>query len=878
MSQPTKPFSWQPKLAITTLAMSAVIGSAPPAFAQEVLEEVIVTGSYIRSTPGDAVVPVQVMGRDQIDSFGATTAADIISKLSISSGSENETDSFTQGATQGTSNINLRGLGLSSTLVLINGRRQTISGATSNDGSVFVDTSTIPVDAIQRVEILKEGAASTYGSDAIAGVVNFILRKDFDGLEFSAGYAATDNGGQEDTDVGFVWGGGNDNTRYTLSGHYLDRSPLSASDRPNTVDNAISTLGTSFLPLAPTTVAAGDYAGSYGFLENVPQANCESNEGGVLIPQPSGARCGFQYGPRFNLVNTETRLQLYGNVSHDFDSGTELFVELGISDNEVEDNPQSPSYPYLAFPFIGGAHPGNPFGVPVVWLGRPLSAGFESPLAPRENDTIRSSINLKGEFANGWNWDTALTFSENEYGVTQVDTIQSRLNEGLAGVGGVNGNEFFDPFNPQNNSASLIDYISGETYFKRTSDLTVLDAVTSGELFDISGGAVGFAAGVQVRSEGYNVDVNDLYRIELDADGNVIPADLIFLGGVANVDADRTGYAAFAEANFPINERLEITAAVRYEELESDSSFDPKIGLRWELSDSLVMRASASTSFREPSLSQLNATQVSLQGIQDFNADGTPKSGLAFIRVSSKGTPTLKPEESENFNLGFIFTPTDSLELKLDYWRVDYSDLITQQSAQGLIQQDINGPNIVRTPGGNLIGINTEYFNSSNVEVDGLDIAATWTINDAWDVQANVSRFLTYDLTLATGEVIDALGSFNHDNFARSLPETKANVFLNWASDKHRATLIYNFIQSYETERAVPADESAKIDSFSTVDAQYSINFGISDSTDAVLSLGVKNLFDEEPPRVYDAANFSYDPKQHSPLGRVYYARAKFQF
>ncbi|MFT5612610.1 MAG: iron complex outermembrane receptor protein, partial [Polaribacter sp.] len=292
----------------------------------------------------------------------------------------------------------------------------------------------------------------------------------------------------------------------------------------------------------------------------------------------------------------------------------------------------------------------------------------------------------------------------------------------------------------------------------------------------------------------------------------------------------------------------------------------------------LVMRASASTSFREPSLSQLNATQVSLQGIQDFNADGTAKRGLSFIRVSSKGTPTLKPEESENFNLGLIFTPTENLELKLDYWRVDYSDLITQQSAQGLIQQDINGPNIVRTPGGSLIGINTEYFNSSNVEVDGLDIEASWTVNDAWNLQANISRFLSYDLTLANGKVIDALGSFNHDNFARSLPETKANVFLNWTNDSQRATLIYNFIESYETSRAVPADESAKIDSFSTVDAQYSINFGISETTEAVLSLGVKNLFDEEPPRVYDAANFSYDPKQHSPLGRVYYARAKFQF
>jgi iron complex outermembrane receptor protein len=135
---------------------------------QKPIEEIQVTGSYIKSSPGDAALPVQVLDRDYIDGIGATSVADVIGKLAISSGAENRTDSFTQGSTQGTANVNLRGLGLSSTLVLVNGRRQTISGALANDGSVFVDTSSIPVNALERVEVLKEGAASTYGSDAIA--------------------------------------------------------------------------------------------------------------------------------------------------------------------------------------------------------------------------------------------------------------------------------------------------------------------------------------------------------------------------------------------------------------------------------------------------------------------------------------------------------------------------------------------------------------------------------------------------------------------------------------------------------------------------------------------------------------------------------------
>jgi len=873
----------RPKILSIAIAMASA-GVLNPSYAQnnsEEIEEVLVTGSYIRSTPGDEPVPVQVMNRDDLDAIGATTVSDIISKLAISSGSENQADSFTQGSTQGTSNVNLRGLGLSSTLVLINGRRQTISGALTNDGSVFVDTATIPANALERVEILKEGAASTYGSDAIAGVVNFILRKDFEGLEINTGFQSTASDGQKDTDVGFLWGTSlGENTHFMVSGNFLDRTPLSSADRPDLTKNAISSLGTTFLPVAGVTVASGDYAGTYAAFENVPQAGCTSNEGGVLIPQASGSRCGFHYGPRFNMVNSEHRRQLYTNISHEFGDGTQLLAELGWSNNNVEDNPQSPSYPYLSFPVIGSSHPSNPFGVPVVWLGRPLGAGYESPTSARENDTFRASFSANGSLDNGLNWDVALTYSQNEYTQYQPDTLQSRLNAALAGTGGTSGTEYFDPFVPSNNSQSLIDWMSYMTETKRTTDLLVLDGVVSGDLFDMPGGTAAFAAGIQIREEGFKVETDDVYEIKFDSSGNPIPVDLIFLGGVSEVNTDRRAYAIFAESKFPIADSFEITAALRYEKLDNENTIDPKIAMRWEVADFLVLRASASTAFREPSLSQLNATAVSLQGIQDFNADGSAKGGVAFIRVASQGAEDLVPEESTNYNIGAIIRPTEDLEFKLDYWQVDYTDLVTQQSAQGLIQADINGPNIVRTSGGTLIGVNTKYFNSSSVEVDGIDIEAHWDITDSWFVKANISHFLNYDLALADGSTVEAAGYFNHDNFARSLPETKGNAMLTWSGETQNASLILNWVSSYETTRAVPAGESQNIDSYLTVDAQYShqlpLSFG--DDSTATLTFGIKNMFDEEPPQVYDAANLSYDPKQASPLGRIWYAKAKFRF
>ena len=158
---------------------------------ESIIEEVTTTGSYLNSQTDESNQTLTVVDGDFIDKINAQNVSDIVKHITFSSGAENQTDAFTQGSTQGTSNINLRGLGLSSTLVLIDGKRQTISGALANDGSVFVDTSTIPIIALERIEILREGASSIYGSDAVAGVVNFILKDDYDGFEFNVNLEGT---------------------------------------------------------------------------------------------------------------------------------------------------------------------------------------------------------------------------------------------------------------------------------------------------------------------------------------------------------------------------------------------------------------------------------------------------------------------------------------------------------------------------------------------------------------------------------------------------------------------------------------------------------------------------------------------------------------
>ena len=480
---------------------------------ESVIEEVMVTGSYIRSTSQDEASPVEVLSNDYIVNSGAVDVGELTSKLSVSSGTENNPDSFTSGETQGTSNVNLRGLGLTSTLVLVNGKRQTITAATANDGSVFVDTSTIPMAALERVEILKEGATATYGSDAVAGVVNFILRKDFEGVEVSTGYEEISDGGAGKYDLNLLAGFGNDRTRVTLAGSFISQDPLSSSERPYTTENAVSTLGRSFLTLAPGGVGTGDYAGSYGFLETVPDAACTANGGAPGTPfVPEGAfgpgtggggKCGFAYGPRFNIVNKEEKQQLYGNLTHDFSDALSLTAELGWTHHEVKDNPQSPSYPALTFPTLLPGTAGSPFSVPVRWYGRPLGAEAPSPLAPRDSDTLRASLQLDGEFDSGWSWMGSLTYSENDREVYQPDTISSRLSAALSGAGGPSGTESFSPFDPSANSPELIEWLSYQTFTNKKTDLTVADFVVSGDLFEMSAGPVGFAAGAQWREESY---------------------------------------------------------------------------------------------------------------------------------------------------------------------------------------------------------------------------------------------------------------------------------------------------------------------------------------------------------------------------------------
>lgn len=872
----------------------------------ETIEEVIVTGSYIKGSATDGASPVEIIDRSTIEDIGATTVADITNYLTVNTGSENNADSFNSGSTQGTSNVNLRGLGLSSTLVLIDGRRNTVAASQANDGSVFVDTNSIPTIAIQRVEILKEGAASIYGSDAVAGVANYILRRDFSGLEVDVSQQKTDIGDQTDDRLSFIIGTefGENNVVFAMSN--LNRSPLSASEvDPKYSQIAFSTFGTSYLIYPPgpltgenaippslytTSVASGPYAGDYTILEYVPDANCLANNG-IFLPQPAsaiggpgGTLCGFLYGPRFNIVNDEDHTSIYTSLKRTLGNGVNLEFDLMQSKVDVNDNPQSPSYPALSYLTLANivmpGVAGNPFDYPVLFRGRALGSSYPSPNAPREHENDRMSFGLMGTLKNGFDWDFHVTKSSSSSFIIQPDTSTSKFRHAIDGTGGAPGS--WNLFDPTANSQALVDYIYAAEERNVESSLTAIDLILNGNMNDID-----IAAGFQFKNEEYKITRNDDSVAQFAADGSISQnSDLIFLGGGAENDDSRNSTAFFVEASTDVNDRLELKGALRYENLDSDNAINPKISVRFQATDELVLRGSLSSSFREPSLVQIYSDLVALEPLQDFDTSGNAVGGTQFVRVAVASNKNLRPEESDNINLGAIWRPNPNTSLSVDYWMIDYEDVITKENPQGKLRNDPTNADIVRSLGV-IVGLTTRTFNAEKVEASGLDIEGSYFMDTS--IGELVLGFKTahiskYEIPNGSGGMQDVVGQFNYDNFARSMPETKSLISAELNNGNHKVKAFYKMISDYKTNRpftsgygpiAQSLGYTADIGEFNTLDIKYSYDIDMKEGNMKFI-LGVNNALDEEAPLVFDDANFSYDTRQHDLRGKTIYMGFKY--
>ncbi|MEM1231222.1 MAG: TonB-dependent receptor [Pseudomonadota bacterium] len=901
-----------------TLACLAALLSAPPSYAGDgEIEEILVTGSFIKRTDqADAVSPITNIDRSSIDDSGILTSQEIFRWLPSNTGSENQADSLTQGGTTGTANVNLRGLGLGSTLILVNGRRQTVASQVANGGDTFVDiNSLMPFIMVENIEVLKDGAAALYGSDAVAGVVNYKTRSDFEGFELRANYQATSQSdSHEDRDISALFGAGTDRTHVSVALQYFERDELPITERDNLPRKTESGFGNpgSYVLLGPSpTFPDAPFGGG----TQVADPNCEDGTGSRLqVDSPTRSTCRFDFGPSFTLVPDEKRLAAYAVANFDVNENHTLFSEFGYAKNEALAG-FSPSFPAFNFPVISPTHPGNPFGVPAVAVYRPLGDGTGEPGGSRvENtvvsETVRFVFGANGEFGgSGWGYDFAYTFSENETLVTGNDQVSSRLNLALAGLGGTgcnvlantpgqNGCLYFNPFgnsltaqpgDPTFNTPEVLAFINSNNPTATEVDLVTWDLVFSGNLFEMPGGTAGLAFGAQRREEKRVTDRSE------DAERE----DLAFLVGGPDVRGESEVDAFFAELFLPFfasgESSLEAQVAIRYEDYDSGfDSTDPKIGLLYRYGDRFSARFTWGTAFRAPTLFQQNNEVTSL------NASFDPLTGsLVFIGNTASPNPDLLPEDAETFNIGATWSPIDNLQFSLDYYNVQYDDRLVQESGQDLLIAEsvalggagctpatitepqcvaVRNPNILRNPNsGAPTRIFVNRFNAASAETDGFDFEARWNFDTdfgTFGITNNTTYVASFEVQqVEGGPTVDGAGFRNESNIlARSIPEIRSNTVFSWSNNSNQlANVIVRYIDEYEE------DAGGSIDDWTVVDLQYNYTFTVFGDNEATLTVGALNVFDEDPPEVAGNLNeFGYDTKVHDPRGRMWYLRAVY--
>ena len=936
----TKKFALRATTALTALCVATTIEIAPVAAQDDELdtgamEQVTITGTFIRRKgQADSASPISVLGSEDLSAIGAQTISDITQTLTINTGAENSPDAFTQNGTSGTESINLRGLGLASTLILLNGKRQVVSGGVPNTGVNFVDTaSLVPAIAIDRVDILKDGAAALYGSDAVAGVVNFFTRDNFEGLELSADYrAVAGTGDSSDIRIQGLVGGGNDRAHVIAAVSYLDRTPLTTAEkrlsRPQDDTSALGNPGAFFigLPVPAINPSTGlpVIDPETGLIVEAIGANTPfidptgcSEQGGFRLPPPGFSApiptplgdigfCGFDFGEFFNLIAEETRLQGFARGTYDITDTITFKGEFGFTRNRTSRG-NSPTFPILTFPTVGPANPGYVFGgvpgiftnpvtgeqsivfnSPVAFFGRAVGNGGEVSPNRFTNDTFRVSAGFEGIIDDNWFWEINYTRGINDFSVRTRDTLAVEFQNALNGLGGpncdvLNGTPgvgdcmFFNPFatsfGPIPNDPSVIEAFTGEQVGDVDSDLTVVDALITGDVADLPAGPLGIAVGFQYRDE----------RFARDFDSASNQDRFAFLIGNPDTVGTRDVVAFFAELAIPVMENLDLQAALRYEDYggQTGDTLDPKIALLYRPTDWLTMRGSWGTSFRAPSIFQQTGTDTSLQQVSDPITGGT-----FFAAVRTTGNPNLLPEESTAWNFGITAEPTPGLEINIDYWRFDFTDVIIQENFQAILNAFPQDPTRVIRAGDPLLGpviqINTNFDNASSVETDGIDFSVKYTVESG-----NLGTFipgiegtyiLNYDLVDPQAGAVDGAGRRNFTNFGTSTPEWRFNVSLLWFLNEFSGNIFVRYIDGYDDDQVISGVENGVVDSHLTVDAQLNFDIGawVGHEEGAVISVGATNLFDEDPPFV--ATNGGFDSKVHDPRGRLVYIRGTVGF
>lgn len=863
-----------------------------------VVDEVVVTGTLFRGA--SPASPVQVLKRDDIDRSGAGTVADALTALPQAFGGTSSADTFlTLSDAQGTNSalatgINLRGLGSDATLVLVNGRRLAGTG-TKGD---FADVSAIPLAAIDRVDVLLDGASALYGSDAVGGVVNIILKTDFEGAETRLRGSVASGGVAQEGSVGQTFGLRWDGGGLILSGEYYQREALRRSDRDYTASADLTRFGgtdrRTFLS-SPGNILAFDPV-TFSFS---PQWAIPDNQDGTsLTPSdflPGQVNRG-DLSEGMDLQPRQRRLSLYGFARHAVTEAVEVNAEVRYSDRRFDYRGTAP----VTAALVTSA---NPFFVsPNGSSSHLIAYSFLDEVGSTRNsgqsESLAVSVGLDVDLPAGWKAQTYAAYGR-DVGSTRTDNMLNTLflNEALGTLPDQAGTPFsastdgylnlFGDGRSGSNSRTVLDFISsGASALTNQSEVSSLNLLVDGELFSLPGGAVQLAVGAQGRRETF-------------AQNGVSFTSTATPLSYSEPTFERDIWALFTEARLPLIgpetaipgvRRLEISLAGRIEQYsDAGQTADPKVGVIWEPFETLTLRGTYGHSFRAPTLKEIyergqigpstlrrGADDVVSIVLYGGNADLEPETATTWT-LGADWRPAAVPDlkfTATWFDIDFagrIATPTlDNVDASLNDTSlapfvtfVNPSDPADRARIEALITDPtFFAPGLFPADAYGAI-VDARYVNTGEVRVRGFDLGVQYRLSfgaDTLDLAGSATYLADYQRAVTPAapliELVDRAG----------YPvDWRARVSGTWTHGPHELLFALNYVDDYA------ADAGRTVDSWTTIDVGW--RWDLSQSVDWAdglqARLSIQNLFDVDPPFYDNPRGGGYDPANADPMGRV---------
>ncbi len=864
---------------------------------------IVVTGSLIRSKAKDFETPspVQTLGEAQFKDTGAAKIQDVFKGLTVNTGSQLGNR---QNALQGVSQFSLRGLGIGSTLTLVNGRRAGLAPITDSSGGLFTDANQYPVNMIKKIEVLTDGASSTYGSEAVAGVVNIFTRNDFDGFEITAEARTSSH---EAYQMGVAFGKNFDRGHVSIFGNYYTQGGNFREEFDVVADGSRLEDGVSG--------AFDSSTGSPGrFNLAVPDGNGNFTRGANTLADPDcvaaggildGANCRYHFLDQRRLIAEEDRIQIFSQADYDITDKLKVFAEAGYSRNEITDG--AGGLLSRVFPNAGGflvpaSHPFNFFisdgaggityagpaafaanpnlqAVDLIYRGRILGADGDGEEGAEDIVTVFGNTRLLGGFDYSINEDWILNASY-MYSKSDFTREQPRdwdIQRFAAQIAAGNWN----PFGTRLSNPGLVSPKDGVSVAGNsdgvysTFNLTRLDkadvtqkvaeVILSGVTpFELGGGNVALAVGGQLRELSLSDIPDGRYQAGTNRLGQTIPV----------VTGEQTAYAIFGELILPVMDNLEIQTALRFEDYGDDggSTVDPKVAVKFDVTDHITLRGSWGTSFQAPSIRQISGV-ISNAAIQDPADLGA---GNFNITVITLGSDTLTPQSAENLNLGVIFRTDNGFDFTADYWTYDYKDLILPGADPQFIFDQVFAGNLpadraTREPSGQPASVVANFVNSGSAKTSGIDLVGRYKF-EAIGADMTLDVSTTIITKFDSSAFGDIKGNRNFTNGFGSAPDLRINGGLSVDKGPHSGNITVRHIGSYNNDQ-----NSTQVPSQTTVDARYAISLdGFLGGESTVLGFGVVNLFDTAPPRL--AQRPFYDEEVHDLRGRQLYVNVKQSF